>query len=348
MVLEFLDGALGFDSHNKHRSAAQEAGFASETSNSVSTHTISIEAPPLDEPWMSLKGATQYELSCAPCHGSPELRLPRIARGMTPHPPYLPPTISEWKNVELFYIVKHGVKFTGMPAWAAQQRDDAVWAMVAFLRLLPRLNAEEYRRMVSDPASARGEVASLSNLTMPAGTPRAVIESCARCHGADGLGRGLDAFPKLAGQRPDYLHASLQAFARGERHSGIMEPIAAGLNAEEMRELARHYASLPPEQSSSSPSPDTAQLIALGEAIAQRGIPNQRIPSCAACHNPADVPLNPRYPALAGQYADYLVLQLMLFKNENRGGTEYAHIMRQIAAQMTPEQMRVVAMYSPR
>ncbi len=314
---------------------------------SVSTHSISIEVPPLDEPWMTLKGATHYEIGCAPCHGSPELQVPRITGAMTPQPPYLPPTISEWENKELFYIVKHGVKFTGMPAWATQQRDDEVWAMVAFLRLLPRLNAEEYRRLVSDPASARGEVASLSNLTIPAGTPRPVVESCARCHGADGRGRGLGAFPKLAGQRPDYLYASLQAFAREQRHSGIMEPIAAGLNPEEMRELARYYANLPPEQPSSSSlsPPDAASTIALGEAIAQRGIPGQRIPSCAACHGSIAVPRNPLYPELAGQYADYLVLQLMLFKNEDRGGTEYAHIMSRIAARLTPEQMRAVAMY---
>ncbi|HWP42193.1 MAG TPA: cytochrome C, partial [Blastocatellia bacterium] len=51
------------------------------------------------------------------------------------------------------------------------------------------------------------------------------------------------------------------------------------------------------------------------------------------------------YPVLAGQYAEYLLLQLELFKSERRGGTEYAHIMRRVASLLTPEQMRDVARY---
>src|SRR5688500_5102485 len=69
-----------------------------------------------------------------------------------------------------------------------------------------------------------------------------VIEKCALCHGMDGSGRGNGAFPKIAGQRPDYLFASLKAFAKGERNSGIMEPIASELSMEKMQKLANYYA----------------------------------------------------------------------------------------------------------
>jgi hypothetical protein len=65
---------------------------------------------------------------------------------MTPHLPYLPPVIPARQPDELFYIVKHGIKFTGMPAWPAQQRDDERWAMVAFLRRLPDLAHASTRR----------------------------------------------------------------------------------------------------------------------------------------------------------------------------------------------------------
>jgi cytochrome c553 len=111
-----------------------------------------------------------------------------------------------------------------------------------------------------------------------------------------------------------------------------------------MRKLAFYYASLP--EPLSLPLPRDAMLaIERGEAIARRGIPSQRIPSCIACHGPGAIHRNPFYPQLAGQYADYLVLQLMLFKNADRGGTAYAYIMRAIADRLTPEQMRAVALY---
>jgi Cytochrome C oxidase, cbb3-type, subunit III len=86
---------------------------------------------------------------------------------MTPPPPYLPPRIPKWEPNELFYIVKHGIKFTGMPAWPALDRDDEVWAMVAFLRQFPKLDADEYRRLAQGEAAPSGAVALLSDLLGP-------------------------------------------------------------------------------------------------------------------------------------------------------------------------------------
>jgi cytochrome c553 len=311
---------------------------------SVATYTLGLEAPPLDEPGLVLKGAGHYETGCRPCHGSPELPQPRIAWKMTPSPPYLPPRIPEWEPDELFYIVKHGIKFTGMPAWPALQRDDEVWAVVAFLRRFPALDAEEYRQLAQGEAAPSGEVEPLPDLVGPERVPRAITTSCARCHGVNGLGRGAGAFPKLAGQRLDYLFAALQAYAHGTRHSGIMQPVAAGLSQEEMRELARYYADLQ-EPAPSPPAQGTTLATERGKAIASQGIPSQRVPSCADCHGPGASRRNPVYPELAGQYADYLVLQLELFKKNIRGGTAYAHIMRRVAAGLTLEQMRDVALY---
>jgi cytochrome c553 len=263
---------------------------------------------------------------------------------MTPPPPDLSRRIADWEPAELFYIVKHGVKFTGMPAWPAPQRDDEVWAMVAFLRRLPDLDDAEYRRLVHGEAAPGGTVVPLHGLLGQENVPGAVTASCGRCHGVDGRGRGRGAFPKLAGQRPTYLFAALQAFARGERHSGMMEPIAAGLSFEEMREVALYYGSLQ-EPLPSSQHQDTSPAVERGKAIAGRGIPSQRVPSCVHCHGPSTTRRNPVYPELAGQYADYLVLQLEFFKRAQRGGSAYAHLMSPVATRLTPEQMRDVALY---
>jgi cytochrome c553 len=271
---------------------------------SVTTHTLGVQAPALDAPRLVLQGAGHYETGCRPCHGSPNLPPPRIVQHMTPHPPSLPPRISAWEPAELFYIVKHGVKFTGMPAWPAQQRDDEVWSMVAFLRTLPELQAEEYQRLVHGEPNINGDDAQRRGLLGLEQAPRAVTASCGRCHGVDGRGRGAGAFPRLAGQRPTYLYAALQAYARGERQSGIMAPIAAGLSLYEMREVALYYGSLQ-EPSSPPLSMPQASMSAIerGKAIASRGIPRQRVPACVACHGPGPTRRNPIYPILAGQFA---------------------------------------------
>jgi cytochrome c553 len=311
---------------------------------SVATHTLGLKAPALDDSQLVLKGAGHYETGCRPCHGSPGLRPPQVPRAMTPHPPYLPPQIAEWAPEELFYIVKHGVKFTGMPAWPAQQRDDEVWAMVAFLRTLPELTAEEYRRLVQGKTASNGQATPIQGLVGVESVSRPIVANCDRCHGADGGGRGGSAFPKLAGQRSSYLFAALQAYAHGERHSGIMQPISAPLSLETMREIAQYYSGLP-MPTPLPPRQDIRPAIERGQMIASRGIPRQRVPACVACHGPSATRRNPHYPLLAGQYADYLVLQLTLFKQQQRGGSAYAHLMYPVASRLTLEQMREVALY---
>ena len=308
---------------------------------SISTHSLGIEVPPLDDSDLILKGATHYEIGCRPCHGSPGLPLPRIPHKMTPHPPDLAERIREAKSQELFYVVKHGVKFTGMPAWPAIQREDEVWAVVAFLRKLNQLDQTGYRRLVDGDFPATPPIYTMGGL--PA-VPPTVTLSCTRCHGADGIGRGTGAFPKLAGQREAYLENALRAYSRGARHSGIMEPISAGLSEEALREVARYYAATVAADPAPSNVTDEA-AIERGRLIAQHGIPAQRVPSCIDCHAPEGERYNANYPALEAQHADYLLLQLKLFNKSHRGGSAYAHVMEPIAKRLKPQQMRDLALY---
>lgn len=309
---------------------------------SIATQSLLLDAPALEKPWLVLKGAGHYETGCRPCHGSPDHPYPRVARAMLPPPPYLPPLIEARKPEQLFYAVKHGIKFTGMPAWPSQQRDDEVAAIVAFLLAMPKLDATQYEQLVQGEAVPSGSVEPLPDLVQPEQPPHLVTANCARCHGVDGRGRGLAAFPKLAGQRREYLLAALQAFAEDERHSGIMQPIAAGLSAEERRELADYYSRLPigaPDEKAS------AAAIERGRQIAIHGIVSQRVPSCKHCHGPDGSRKKEAYPVLAGQYADYLVLQLELFKQRRRGGAAYQNLMERVALGLEREQMRDVAQY---
>jgi cytochrome c553/cytochrome c5 len=316
------------------------------SSRSVSTHTLGMKTPNLKDSALVLKGAGAYETNCRACHGSPSLPHPRVARNMTPQPPYLPDHIAEWESRELFYIVKHGIKFTGMPAWPSQKRDDEVWAMVAFLREFATMDEPKYRQLAMGETSRIGEVAPIHSMLGAEGMPGAVLDSCARCHGVDGMGRGTGAFPKLAGQKPEYLFASLKAFARDERFSGVMQPVAAGLSEDDMRKLALYYGSRQnPLPASYAPGTEIARAVERGAAIAMRGIPGQDVPSCTSCHTPYGSGKNPIFPVLTGQYAGYLLLQLELFKKGARGGTPYSHIMQEVASRLTHEQMVDVALY---
>ena len=310
---------------------------------SVIMHSLTIESPPLEDRALILKGAGHYQLGCSPCHGSPVLRQPVVAQAMTPYPPELSKEIPKWRPRELFYIVKHGVKFTGMPAWPAQQRDDEVWAMVAFLGALPKLDADEYRRLIRDDAGTSSANATTAILSRPTDVARLATDNCSMCHGRDGGGRDSSAFPKLAGQKPNYFYLSMQAYARGQRNSGIMEPIAAALPHEIMRDLARYYGEI--KRPSSQQRLQNTAAIARGKQIAEQGIPSQRVPICAECHGPGPEHRNPNYPELAGQYAEYLFLQLTLFKKQQRGGTANAHLMRRVANGITEKQMEDVAAY---
>lgn len=309
---------------------------------SVSTHAWGIDAPPLDDEALVIRGAGQYEAACLPCHGGAGRSVPPVMAAMTPPPPELSDRLTRWTPEQLFSIIKHGIKFTGMPAWPAQQRDDEVWAMVAFLRRLPQLDANSYRGL------AYGETGGPSN-TLPnvsvIGTqspPVAVRNICWRCHSVDGTGRGPGAFPSLAGQRAEYLYASLRAFADRSRFSGIMSGIAANLSEDEMRTVATYYAALPPRVG--EPSDDSVRR-ARGSTIASRGIPERDIPACVECHGPTDRPKNPAYPQLAGQHAPYLAQQLRLLQQRHRGGSPNATLMQVFVDRLGQDEIADVARY---
>lgn len=311
--------------------------------NAVELQSGGVTVPPLDDPALLVKGAGHYATGCAPCHGAPGHRRATVSQQMTPEPPLYAERFSRWDAGEMFWIVKHGIKYTGMPAWPALKRDDEVWAMVSFLQKLPEMSAEEYNRLAYGPAfHVRKEEVPSNKLKALADELSPALVDCARCHGFDGNARGKGAFPKIAGQNEAYLFASLEAFANGTRHSGIMQPAAANLDEQALHALAGYFAALQRTGTGSRAIDRTA--LSRGSLIAATGIPERGVPACSQCHGPG-AERNPMYPELSGQYADYLVLQLELFKSGTRGGTPYSHIMKTVTRRMTPDDMHAVAAY---
>lgn len=143
---------------------------------------------------------------------------------------------------------------------------------------------------------------------------------------------------------------SLQACADGTRHSGMMQPVAAIQDDDTLKEVAECIANLPsglgitsdPEESRQD-SGKKPNSIVRGKTIAHEGIPDRNVPACVDCHGPSQLFVAESYPLLSGQYADYIVLQLRLFKSEDRGGTDQLDLMRPVVKGMTEQDFKDVA-----
>ncbi len=94
-----------------------------------------------------LAGLSHFAEHCAVCHGAPGVPQGDIARGLYPPAPDLAGTVRRYNAAETFWIVKFGIKSTGMPAWS-DHADDALWATVAFIRMLPGLSKEDYAKLL--------------------------------------------------------------------------------------------------------------------------------------------------------------------------------------------------------
>lgn len=121
--------------------------FSTTMVQSVRAHAGDIEVPELT-PDMAREGFRHYEAQCRLCHGAPGVQPGHVGQGLRPMPPELSATIDRWDAAEAFWIVKHGVRMTGMPAWGLHYSDDQIWSTVAFIRQLPQMSAADYQARV--------------------------------------------------------------------------------------------------------------------------------------------------------------------------------------------------------
>jgi mono/diheme cytochrome c family protein len=109
-------------------------------------------------------GAGEYKAMCQHCHGGPDIEPDEWSRGMRPQPPLLTDAAAEWGLKEVFWLVKHGAKMTGMPAFGPSHDDQTLWNIAAFVKDLPAMSRERYESFGEHShASARA--------SRPGGTP---------------------------------------------------------------------------------------------------------------------------------------------------------------------------------
>lgn len=123
---------------------------------SVARHSQTIQPPSLSDSQLVQAGFREYHAMCFGCHSAPGHELSEIAQGLNPPPPKLDADeIQAYSDAELYWVVKNGVRMTGMPAFGPTHEEKELWSIVAFLRQLPGTTPQEYKAMVE--AAGLGE-----------------------------------------------------------------------------------------------------------------------------------------------------------------------------------------------
>jgi mono/diheme cytochrome c family protein len=122
--------------------------------NSIAKASANITVPDLSDFELLLSGGADYGFMCASCHLAPGQKESDMSLGLYPAPANLSITdeehikhggSNEFAQARNFWIIKHGIKASGMPAWGKTHDDQRIWAMVAFLERLPALTPEQYQ-----------------------------------------------------------------------------------------------------------------------------------------------------------------------------------------------------------
>jgi cytochrome c553 len=181
-----------------------------------------------------------------------------------------------------------------------------------------------------------------------AGARKAAV--CLACHG---VGASVaPTFPRLAGQRPDYLYHRLVSFkTAGPKDpyysQSAMRPLAANLSDADMRDLAVYFAAQTPTAANAETAP--AAMAGKGEALFLSGDPARGIPPCQGCHGAdargtsIDTGQYLAYPLLRGQYSMYLVARLTSFHNHLPHDTTNDFIMGGVASTLDNDSIQAIA-----
>ena len=166
---------------------------------------------------------------------------------------------------------------------------------------------------------------------------------CIGCHGIKGYQASFPEVykvPMISGQSTKYLVAALNAYKKGDRKHPTMRAIAESLTDQDIADLAAHYAedgvaagAELPAKPAKEPGADVQALLAKA--------------NCASCHGANfSKPIDPAYPKLAGQHADYLYVALKAYKTDNNPKVGRSNaIMAGMAKQYTNAELKTIAKY---
>jgi cytochrome c553 len=176
----------------------------------------------------------------------------------------------------------------------------------------------------------------------PAVSGRTLAEQvCSNCHGIDGNSTSPN-FPRLAGQPEEYLVLQLKSFRSHDRRDPpgpeFMWGLSRKLTDAQIDGLAAYFHAQAPK-----PNPaGSGRNAEAGKLIFTNGLPDEHVPACATCHG-ANGEGRDQYPRLAGQHANYLRRELVVFQSTE--GRPEGPVMKTVAHELQPAEIAAVADY---
>jgi mono/diheme cytochrome c family protein len=222
---------------------------------SIKYRARGIAAPDLADPARIRDGAFLYRQHCLQCHGAPGVAPAPFALGMTPVPVPLVHTARSWTPAEMFWVVKEGIKMTGMPAWKYRLSDEHIWAVVAYLPAMAHMTPEQFARArVFPPQPASPEEAPSVEPSAKRGVEAINQYACVTCHEIPGIvGANGPVGPTLAGVASrvmlgGVLPNSPENMVRWLRTPPHFAPLTAmpdlGVTERDARDIAAYLATL--------------------------------------------------------------------------------------------------------
>ncbi len=117
---------------------------------SISTRADDINVPDLTDEARIQRGAANYDAMCAQCHLAPGVKTSELFEGLNPQPPvlYKDEHFSEMPATNTFWVIKNGIKMTGMPAWGIYNSDEQIWDLIATISAMGKMTPEQYQALV--------------------------------------------------------------------------------------------------------------------------------------------------------------------------------------------------------
>jgi mono/diheme cytochrome c family protein len=114
--------------------------------NSIKRRAPDVTLPATVSADQAKRGFCKYEEHCVECHGAPAVAREQWVNGLNPTPPYLLDATHLWKPHELEWIVRNGIKMTGMPAWRESMSDGEIQDVVGFVEAMSKMPPQTYVR----------------------------------------------------------------------------------------------------------------------------------------------------------------------------------------------------------
>jgi mono/diheme cytochrome c family protein len=152
-ILIAIGGAVFFIGGYYDVAAATEdppvVGWALAQVRKASITRHATEAPPksLDDPALIQAGARAFAArGCVNCHGAPGVKWAKFSEGLNPDPPDLKDVVGGLEARQIFWVVKNGIRMTGMPKFGSNDvPDDEIWSIAAFVKKLPIISDQDYK-----------------------------------------------------------------------------------------------------------------------------------------------------------------------------------------------------------